>query len=304
MNTFDARYMQLKLTKLNEVLTGNASVTGIARELHVTRKTVHIWLLRYRRFGEDGLLPRKRKQSGPARNRTPEAIEQLIVQLAEEYWMDGVGELSDRLLFQYNIVLHPTTLYRILKRHGVRYTGKQPGTQRRWKKQLYAHENPGTELQMDTVYPFGRSQQKVVYTIIDDASRWVYAYCYATANGVNTIDFLKRVRVHAPFRIQKVRTDNGSEFRAHRVKAFLKQEGIVSRDNTPYCPEENGKIERFHHTFKSKCIRYGGIYPRTPIEEMQYKITLFLGYYNNQRKHHGLGMNGMTPREKITKMIL
>jgi putative transposase len=304
MNTFDVRYMQLKLTKLNEIIAGNASVMSVARELDVTRKTVHVWLLRYRRFGEDGLLPKKRKCVGPAQNRTAAPIEQLVIQLAHEYWMDGVQELSDRLQFLHNITLHPVTIYRILKRLKIRYTGAQPATQRRWKKQLYAHEHPGTELQMDTVYPFGRGQSKVIYTVIDDASRWAYAYGYPEATGVNTVDFLTRVLLRIPFHIQKIRTDNGKEFIARIVETFLKQESILHRRNTPYCPEEDGKIERFNQTFKRKCIRYGGIYSRTNMEEMQYKIALFLGYYNNRRKHRGLGMNGMTPMEKITKMVL
>lgn len=304
MNTFDARYMQLKLTKLNEIINGNASVSGVARELNVTRKTVHVWLLRYRRYGEDGILPTKRKKQGIARNRTPLAIEQLVVQLADEYWMDGVQELGDRLSFLHNIQLNPTTIYRILKRLNVRYTGNQPRTQRRWKKQLYVHEIPGIELQMDVVYPFGRGQGKAIYTIIDDSSRWAYAYGYTEANALNTIDFLTRVIKRAPFKILKIRSDNGKEFIARIVETFLKENNIVHRRNTPYCPEEDGKIERFNQTFKQKCIRYGGIYPRTNMEEMQYKIALFLGYYNHRRKHRGLGMDGMTPMEKITKLIL
>jgi len=70
----------------------------------------------------------------------------------------------------------------------------------------------GKELQMDTKYPFGYKQGKVIYTVIDDATRWVYVWSYSTANAENTLDFIKRVRDKAPFLIQKIRTDNGKEF--------------------------------------------------------------------------------------------
>ncbi len=137
----------------------------------------------------------------------------------------------------------------------------------------------------------------MIYTIIDDASRWVYAWTYTTANRENTLDFIKRVQAHAPFHIQKIRTDQGSEFRALRVQQYLKEQGIEHRLNTPYCPEENGKIERFHRTLNEKCVV--GMYPKDSLDTLQYKLTLFLQYYNYHKRHRGLGMEGMTPMKKI-----
>jgi len=58
---------------------------------------------------------------------------------------------------------------------------------------------------MDTKYPHGYKQGKVIYTIIDDATRWVYAWSYSTANAENTLNFIKKVRDKAPFPIQKIR---------------------------------------------------------------------------------------------------
>jgi len=56
----------------------------------------------------------------------------------------------------------------------------------------------GKELQMDTKYPFGYKQGKVIYTIIDDATRWVFAWSYSTAN-----DFLLPLR-----RLELIREQN------------------------------------------------------------------------------------------------
>ena len=105
---------------------------------------------------------------------------------------------------------------------------------------------------MDTKYPYGFKQGKVIYTIIDDTSRWVFAYSYNKANAENTLDFLHKVIKRAPFTIQKIRTDQGKEFIANIVESFLKKHGIIHRRNTPYCPEENCKIERFHRTLNEK----------------------------------------------------
>jgi len=290
--------MALKEQKLKEIINKEKTVIAVALELSVTRQSVHKWLSRYKRFGIDGLIAVRKKKSIVAHNRTSPEIEQLVIQTSHEHFADGVETLHDWLGYECNITLHPTTIYRILKRNNVRYTDKYTRTQKRWKKKLYAHTVPGLELQMDTKYPYGYKQGKVIYTIIDDASRWVFAWSYETANSANTVDFLKKVLTRSPFNIQKIRTDQGKEFIANIVGDFLAKNNIVYRKNTPYCPEENGKIERFHRTLNDKALRYG-FKASDSLDLMQYQLNLFLHYYNNQKKHRGLGMDGMTPVEKL-----
>jgi len=298
MNSYDPRYMMLQEEKLKRIITKQQTVTSVAQELNTSRQTIHKWLSRYKRYGIQGLITKRKKRKSTPYNRTPKELEILVENVAQEYWQDGVETLHDRLEYEYNITLHPTTIYRILKRNDIRYTNNYQQTKKRWKKQLFAHTTPGRELQMDTKYPYGYKEGKVIYTIIDDASRWVFAWSYEKANKVNTIDFLEKVFKRTPFTIQKIRTDNGKEFIANCVKDILKQRDIEFRNNTPYCPEENGKIERFHKTLNEKGLRYG-FKASDSLDQMQYRLNLFLHYYNYQKKHRGLGMNGVTPMEKL-----
>lgn len=298
MNSHDSRYMKLQITKLNQIIAKEKTVTAIAQELGVSRQIIHKRLTRYKRFGIDGLMIKKRKNFLPTHNKTSREIEMLVENLAREYWQDGVETLHDRLQFEYNIILNPTTIYRILKRNNIRYTNQYQYTKKKWKKKLYSHTVPGKELQMDTKYPWGYKEGKVIYTIIDDASRWVYAYSYEKANKENTIDFLEKVMKRVPFIVEKIRTDRGREFIANTVKEWMCSHGISYRNNTPYCPEENGKIERFHRTLNEKGLRYGFL-PSDSLDTMQYRLSLFLYYYNFEKKHRGLGMDGMTPMEKL-----
>lgn len=300
MNSYDPQYMQLKENKLKAIINKKKTVVTVAKELNVSRQSVHKWLNRYKRFGIDGLIIQRRSYSCVAHNRTSPEVEQLVINVAHEYFADGVETLHDRLEYEYNLTLHPTTIYRILKRNNVRYTDKYFRTKKKWKKQLFSHQTPGQELQMDTKYPYGYKQGKVIYTIIDDASRWVFVWSYETANAVNTVDFLQKVLKRAPFFIQKIRTDQGTEFLNRKTEEFLSENSIQHRRNTPYCPEENGKIERFHRTLNEKALRYG-FKPSYSLDEMQYQLNLFLHYYNFQKKHRGLGMFGMTPMEKLQK---
>lgn len=301
MNKYDNRYLMLQEEKLTQIINKQGKVVRIAEEFNVSRQTIHKWLNRYKRFGVDGLIRQKRKQSSIAHNRTSAEVEQLVINSALEHHYDGVETLSDRLQFEFNLTLHPTTIWRILKRKEIRYGEQQTWTRKRWKKKLFAHQIPGKELQMDTKYPWGYKEGKVIYTIIDDATRWVFVWSYEKADRKNTLDFLKKVLQKAPFAIQKIRTDQGKEFIANAVKDFLKKNNIQYRNNTPYCPEENGKIERFHRTLNEKALCWG-FYPKDSLDAMQYKLNLFLHYYNYQKRHRGLGMNGLTPMERLSEL--
>lgn len=302
MNYYDPRYMQLLISKLENIIKKKQSVVSVAREMSVSRQTVHKHLIRYRRFGEDGIrCTQTKKRYRPAHNKTSEALERCVIELAGQYGADGVETLVDRLQYEYNTALHPTTIYRILKRNNVRYTKYYVNTKRRWKKQLFAHKVPGKELQMDTKYPHGYKQGKVIYTIIDDASRWAFVWSYTTANAINTEDFVEKVLKRAPFTIQKIRTDQGTEFLNIKLKNLLNKYNIIHRKNTPYCPEENGKIERFHGTLNQKALKYG-FPPDESLDSMQYKLNLFMHYYNYQKKHRGLGMDGLTPMQKLNEL--
>lgn len=291
-------FLKLKESKIVEVLKKIKTIMSASKELGVSRQSMHKWIIRYKRFGINGLVRRKKKYQGIPHNKTSPDVELKVMSISQKYWQDGVETLHDRLLYEEKIDVHPTTIFRILKRKKIRYIEGYVDTQRRWKKKLYTHEREGVEIQMDTTYPYGYGTEKVIYTAIDDATRIVYAYTYLKSSSENTVDFIKRLEERMIFNIQKIRTDQGKEFIAKIVKSHLKSVRIEHRANTPYSPEENGKIERFHRTLNEKCLRFG-LLPDDALDTFNYKLTLFLHYYNHIKKHRGLGMNGMTPFEKL-----
>jgi len=59
----------------------------------------------------------------------------------------------------------------------------------------------------------GHKQGKVIYAIINDASRWVFVWSYEVANAGNTVDFIRNVIKRALFIILKIRTDQRKEFK-------------------------------------------------------------------------------------------
>lgn len=253
---------------------------------------------RYHKYGKEVLIPKK---PGPKRftpvNRTPDDIAKMVCDLAIKRSDFGPIALKDELE-GLNIYLHPTTIWRILKRNQVRYTT----TYKRWKKdpKLYCLDTPGEELQLDACYPYGRSRKLTCFDAIDDCSRRVFARLYDRETIENAIAFVSDLVANSPFRIQRIRADN--RYKSKRFINHCNALGIEIIINEPYSPEQNGKIERFHKTLKRSFFwKYCSYHDSN--EYLQLKLNLWVGYYNGQRKHYGYGMNGMTPDTKIASSL-
>lgn len=54
-------------------------------------------------------------------------------------------------------------------------------------------------------------------------------------------------------------------------------------------------------TLNQKAFRYG-FPPSQTLDEMQYRLNLFLHYYNYQKKHRGLGVDGKTPMKRLKEL--
>ena len=55
---------------------------------------------------------------------------------------------------------------------------------------------------------------------------------------------------------------------------------------SPFYPQSNGKIERWHRSIKKECIR-----PKTPtsLEEARQVVSGFVQHYNHKRLHGAIG---------------
>jgi hypothetical protein len=92
----------------------------------------------------------------------------------------------------------------------------------------------------------------------------------------------------------RIITDNGPQFIAKDFKEFIRISGMTHVKTSPYYPQSNGKIERFHRSLKSEGIR-----PGTPlnIDDAKRVVTKFVEEYNTVRLHSALGY--ITPLDKL-----
>lgn len=298
--TLQGVLIAMKQTILDQCLKKELTGLAAAQLLQMHPKSFSRLKGRYVLEGVIALSPKKpgpKKGKHPG-NRTNEQQEAMVVQLANQYPQLGPLPLSERLLDQYGIRLHSTTIWRILKRKNIRYTTEY----KRWKQdsKLYCLEKPGIELQLDACYPFGRARDCALFDAIDDCSRWVAGKFYRRETGHNAMDFVRYLEQRVPFKIQRIRVDNryGKPFRT-----FCKRRGIEVIANDPYSPEQNGKIERFHKTVKREFLwRYCAFTDSN--NDLQYKLVQWLNIYNTKRRHGGYGMNRMTPQQKIVATLL
>jgi transposase InsO family protein len=281
---------------LKEILDKKRKIGDVAEFLGVSRETVSRWLAKYRFEGLDGICPKKPgpKIGSPAVNRTPSELEDLVCELAENNSYKGPQYLADLLERENNYKLDQTTIYRILKRCGKRYGYGYKKLKR--KRIAYTLNEPGEEIQMDVTFPFGRARAARVFDAIDDCSRFVFGEVYDGHSQKEAIMFVNKLILAMPFTIKAIRTDCGGEFGSEFSK-HLAMLGIEHRKNPPYTPQHNGKIERYHRTFKEN-EAYSWSYDDT-LDELNYKLKKWLFHYNFDKRHSGLHMNRLTPSQKV-----
>ncbi|MFA7254142.1 MAG: integrase core domain-containing protein, partial [Patescibacteria group bacterium] len=210
----------------------------------------------------------------------------------------GPIELADKLFDEHNIVLDSTTVWRILKRKHIRYHVDYTPIPKK-EPTLYCLDYPGQELQLDASYPFGRSRDIVCFSAIDDCSRYVFGIMCDKDNAKNAIKLVEYILERSSFPIKRIRVDNRY---GKTLKWYCESKGIELIENDPYAPTQNGKIERYHRTQKQRFF-YSKCSFLDDMETIEYKLQLWLQYYNFKRKHTGYGMNKLTPREKIIKAM-
>jgi transposase-like protein len=289
----------MKVKILDSCLAKKLKCLDGAKLLHMHPKSFSRLKKRYLEGGEAALVP---KPPGPkngfaAGNRTPVWIEDIVCNLAVKNIQAGPVELSEKLFDQYQLTIHQSTVFRILRRKRIRYC-REYIRPKREKTHLYCLETPGEEIQLDACYPFGRGRQLCCFDAIDDCSRYALGKMYTRETAENAIDFIKYLIERAPFPIKRIRIDNRSK---NLITAFCQSIGIEVIVNSAYTPEQNGKIERFHRTIKHRLFYSCGYYD--DINLINYRLQLWLAFYNERRRHGGYGMNRLTPIQKIASSL-
>lgn len=302
--------VEQRLDAVRAVLAG-ALVTEVAAQVGVSRQSVHTWVGRYLSEGVPGLADRSHR---PDRcpHQVPEEVQVRIAELRREHPRWGAKRIRLQLLRggpAWNVgavldaeqVPSEATINRILRRAGlvkgrprkrsrdsfVRF--ERPGPIQLWGIDIVG----GVQL-VDVVS--GEVREAKVVTGVDDHSRFAVMAAVverATARAVCLAFAQALARYGVP---QEVITDNGKQF-TDRFSRYGPSRGEVLFDKicrknaithlltAPASPNQNGKVERFHGTFRPEL---GDLGPFESLAAAQAAVDAWVDAYNQDRPHQGL----------------
>ncbi len=226
-----------------------------------------------------------------SQSRRPKHSPQRKVFEQEEAWIldlrrtrnFGARRIQQELRRQYQFRVGLEAIHTILKRH------QAPPLRRPKRPQpplRYSASLPGERMQLDTMKLAPGLYQ---YTLVGDCTRYLVAALYPRRTAANTVEFLKQALEELPFPIQRLQTDNGTEFMAYLVRDCLLQLCIKHRPIPPGTPHLNSKVERVQQTMLTE------FYALTAFESpgLEDDLGAWLLDYNYRRVHGSLGKTPM-----------
>lgn len=132
-------------------------------------------------------------------------------------------------------------------------------------------------------------------TVLDGFSRFIVHWDLRPAMTEGAIEIiLQAAREQYPQARPRIISDNGPQFIARDFKEFIRIAGMTHVRTSPYYPQSNGKIERWHKSLKSECIRPG---TALTSEDARRLTQHYVDHYNTVRLHSAIGF--VTPANML-----
>jgi hypothetical protein len=207
--------------------------------------------------------------------------------------LEGYRRLTFMMLDTDVVACSPASVYRVLKNAGL-LAGATPVPTKKgtgFVQPLHAHEH----WHIDVSYLNIAGTFYFLCSILDGATRFIVHWEIREKmeeTDVQTI--IQRARETYPDARPRIISDNGPQFIAKDFKEFIRIAGMTHVKTSPYYPQSNGKLERFHKTIKGECIR---VKVPLSLEEARRIVADYVEYYNNVRLHSAIGY--VTPRDQL-----
>jgi transposase InsO family protein len=261
-------------------------VSWFVRRLRVQPGKFYDWRLRYGRVNEHNhAVPRDHWIEPWER--------EAILRYRAEYPLEGYRRLSFMMLDADIVAVSPSTVYRILSAAGVldRYRRRVS------KKGTGFHQptRPHEHWHIDVSYINLGGTFYYLCSLLDGYSRLIVHWELHESMKEPEVELvIQRAREKYPNARPRIISDNGPQFIARDFKLFIRELGMTHVRTSPYYPQSNGKLERWHQTLKVETIR-----PACPAtkEEAERLIERFVQHYNQVRLHSAIGY--ITPADKL-----
>jgi len=218
---------------------------------------------------------------------------QAIIDYYDDNPLEGYRRLCYMMIDADIVAVSPSSVYRVLTNAGLlkKWNGKKSKKGDGFVQPLKAHEH----WHIDISYINICGTFYYMCSILDGFSRYIVHWEIREAMKESDVEIiLQRAREKFPDATPRIISDNGPQFIAKDFKEFIRISGMTHVKTSPYYPQSNGKLERYHRTIKSTCIR-----ANTPLslDDCQRLVTDFVDRYNNVRLHGSIGY--ITPADKL-----
>jgi len=219
-----------------------------------------------------------------------------MVELASEYGRYGYRRITAMLRTEGWHVNHKR-VERLWRRESLKVPKKQPKRRRLWL-------NDGSCVRLrpshiDHVWAYDILQDRThdgrplrMLTLVDEFTRECLAI--DVARRITSEDVLERLTELFILRgvPEHIRSDNGAEFTAQAVRAWLEKMGVRTLFIEPGSPWENGYIESFNGKLRDEMLNGEIFYT---LREAKVLIERWRQHYNRIRPHSSLGYRPPAP---------
>lgn len=224
--------------------------------------------------------------------------------LAEEFVCFGYDKITDDLRSNH-FIINPKKIYRLMKEQkllcGTRIKtnmGKRQFVS--WRVQQA--NKPMEQLCMDIKYIHihGQKRNALLLTVLDVYTRSIIGQVlWWRMRKENVIWLLHQILQQHEVNGITLRNDNGSQFIAHAVRDYLKDQQVAQEFIHVATPEENSFIEAYHSIVEREVLQ-----PRQ-FEDIQTAIETFNRwevFYNDRRLHGSLG--NIAPKQQWNQWLI
>jgi len=297
---------QEKLELLRAVEASPLPTAEALARLDVPASTYYRWRRKFRSQGRQGLQDLS-PYKGRVWNQLLADEREKVLEVAMLYPEWPPRQIACHLADNADFTVCEATVYRILKKAG-------------WTKPLKVKTFPaGSEYHTKTTRPNEQWQTDATYlhaknwgwyyliSVLDDFSRRILAWKLQAAMDADAFSEVVELACEAtgmdkiaPEDRPNLLSDHGPALISRDFGDYLEARGLGHILASPYHPQTNGKIERYHRSCKEQVQLEVW---ETPME-LEREIARFIGWYNSRRYHEALG--NVTPddvyfgrREKI-----
>jgi putative transposase len=218
---------------------------------------------------------------------------QAIIDFHRKNPLEGYRRLTFMLLDQDVVAVSPASVWRVLSQAGLlqRWNGKPSKKGTGFAQPPAPHQH----WHIDVSYINIAGTFYYLCSVLDGFSRYIVHWDLREAMTEADVEIiLEAAKEKYPQARPQVISDNGPQFMARDFKEFIRISGMTHVRTSPFYPQSNGKIERWHKSLKNECIR-----PGTPLtaEDGRRLIAGYVQGYNTVRLHSAIGF--VTPADML-----